>query len=177
MRQLTFSGFVERYVISLSLDNATAVHKLVREAEFQNPRLREPLFLYALSTGRLKTLLTASRSTCLYEEYSRLAEMYTFDSMVDAFVSKPDVLPGGYLKVWRSYQSVSKEHERDVRVKRLIRTRVVSMQENKKVSTYKLCKELRLNNSNVNAWLKHDAPNKVGLETARRILQYMENQE
>ena len=55
MRQLTFSGFTKKYVEELSLSKTSAIYQLVREATTKNRRLKEPIYLYAASTGCLPT--------------------------------------------------------------------------------------------------------------------------
>lgn len=47
MRQLTFTGFLKSYVKELSYSGTSAFRKLVAEAIEDNPRLKEPLLLYA----------------------------------------------------------------------------------------------------------------------------------
>lgn len=168
MRQLTFAGFTERYVSSLSASGATAIYPLVRETVAGNARLKAPLYLYALSNNRLQTLLKAAKETELYPEYVSLAERYTLDALAKG------KLPDEYQKVWNSYISVSTMHERDERVKGLMRERVLELQKAHSVSTYRLCKDLDLNVSNVNAWLKTGAPSKVSLDKARSMLAYLE---
>ena len=53
MRELTFEGFLRRYVRELSAQDTLDVSKLAQEAQQEKPRLREPLFLYAMETGKL----------------------------------------------------------------------------------------------------------------------------
>ena len=174
MRQLTFPGFLDRYVRELSEDNTGALYALTRETVGGNYRLKEPLFLYAIATGREKTLLKASRGTALENEFEQLQKQYNYSDLVKAFQMGPCILPDGYQKVWRSYLSEASSYERDSRVKELIRKRVLALQKSKGITTYRVCKDLHLNNSNVNAWLKNGVGCKVSLETARRILEYAE---
>ena len=70
--------------------------------------------------------------------------------------------------------SEANAYERDRRVKELMRKRIVALQNEKHVTTYRICKDLQLNNSNINAWLKKGNETKAALETARRILEYVE---
>ena len=175
MQRLTFHGFTKRYVASLSLSGTTAIYQLVNEIVAGNLRLREPLFLYAISNGHLETLLTATKNTELYSAYTDLSRRYSYEQILDALESGSSALPEAYQKVWTSYQSVSDKPERDNRVKALMRVKIVKIQDVKGVTTYRICKELHLNNANVNAWLKNGYPNKVGLDTARAVLEYLEN--
>ena len=174
MRQLTFPGFLDRYVRDLSTENTGALYSLAHETVNGNYRLKEPLFLYALATGREKTLLKATRGSVLEKEYEQLWKQYSYPDLLKAFQMVPCDLPDGYQKVWRSYVSESSVYERDCRVKELMRKRIVALQKEKHITTYRICKDLHLNNSNINAWLKSGNGTKAALETARRIMRYLE---
>ena len=173
MRQLTFPGFTKQYVASLSRAGTTAIYPLTREAVTQNHRLREPLLLYALANGQEKVLMTAVRNTPLAEYYGGLLQKYDYDAMLSALRDQDPSLPQEYRKVWSSYLSVSQKGERDRRVKSLLRERILQVQQEKGVSTYRICRDLGLNNSNINCWLKHGCDEKVSLDTARRIAEFL----
>jgi hypothetical protein len=160
--------------MSLSRTGRAAIYPLVREAVSGNPRLREPLFLYAASNGHLDTLLTASRDTVLFADYQALAGQYEYKQLLDALENQSPGVPVEYQKVWTSYRSVANKLERDARVKELMRQKIIALQQEKGISTYRVCQDLHINNANVNAWLKHAARNKTSLDTARRILAYVE---
>lgn len=174
MRPLTFPGFLTKYVASLSEARTTAIYPLVREASSTNPRLREPLLLYAMAKGKTATLLTAARRTTLFPEYQRMCGQYQYAQVLADLQAQHPSLPEAYQKVWRSYQSVAGSAERDLRVKALMRDRITKLQKEKNLTTYRICKDLELNNANINSWLKH-GENKVGIETARGVLDYVEN--
>jgi len=48
-------------------------------------------------------------------------------------------------KVWNSFCTV----------KRLMADRITAIQQEKGLSTFRMCKDLQINNANVNAWLKN----------------------
>lgn len=174
MRQLTFRGFTKRYVQQLSLTGTTAVYALTNEAAGANLRMREPLFLYAVTNQCLHTLLAASKNTGLYADYKRLSDQFTEQDLVRALESESPDLSEPYHKVWRSYDSVKKMQERDIRVKKLMAKKVSDLQAVTGVSTYQICRDLGLNNSNVNTWLKHTDARAISLDNARRVLQYVQ---
>ena len=120
------------------------------------------------------TLLKAAKGSVLEEEYEQLRNQYSYPDLLKAFQMVPCDLPDGYQKVWKSYVSEANAYERDRRVKELMRKRIVALQNEKHVTTYRICKDLQLNNSNINAWLKNGNETKAALETARRILEYVE---
>ena len=174
MRKLTFSGFTKKYIASLSLSGTTAIYPLVREATTVNLRLREPLFLYAFFNQRIHTLLTASHGTGLYPEYKQLVEHFRNPSeLLAALEQASPELSTEYHKVWNSFQVVASQHERDTRVKSLIRDKVCLLKDKKNISTYRISKELLLNNANVNAWIKHGHSHKISLDAARKIMAYL----
>ena len=56
MRKLTFEGFLKQYVAELAGMQTASVHKLA-DCLNENPRLKEPLFLYALAFDKVDWLL------------------------------------------------------------------------------------------------------------------------
>ena len=56
MRKLTFAGFLKQYVAELSGVQTASAHKLADHMA-ENPRLKEPLFLYALAFDKVDWLL------------------------------------------------------------------------------------------------------------------------
>ena len=175
MRRLTFRGFMERYVMSLSYHKTIAIYPLAREAASDNPRLKEPLFLYAMSAGKVKTLMRAVGQSKLRDAYEPLLKNYNVLTLMTALADQSVELPEEYLKVWRSYQSEANGAERDARVKELMRRRILQIQRDKRVSTYRICQDLKINNSNVNSWLKHGASGKISIDHAREVLSYLES--
>lgn len=173
MRKLTFPGFLKRYMVELSNEETLSIYRLARESVYENPRLREPLFLYALSTGNVGTLLKASRGTELVAAYRELLA-YDYNEVVQMLEEKSDQLGEAYHKVWRSFCSVREKPVRDDRVKELLRLKIKKMQMEKNISTYRICKDLNLGVANVNCWLKNGTPGKVRLDTAKIMLQYLE---
>ncbi len=65
MRKLTFEGFLKQYVAELSGVQTASIHRLAACLS-ENPRLKEPLFLYALAYDKVKiycsTILQTARS-------------------------------------------------------------------------------------------------------------------
>ncbi len=175
MRELTFKGFLKSYVRSLSKAETNSLYKLVKEAADKNPRLREPLLLYAKFTDSTDVLLRAAQKTALYSEYKNLANRYDKVGFEAAIQDASSPLSEEYKKVWTSYLSKKNRQQNDNHTKELMRDTVVKLQGAKGVSNYRLYADLGLNPGNFNAWLKHGDPNKVSLDTARRTVKYLEN--
>lgn len=176
MRPASFKWFLKKYLMQISYCGGASVAKLAREAAASNPRLRAPLFLYAFLTGNMQTLLAASSSNAeLLAGYSRILELFGGDAqkLLSALEYGDNSLGAEYLKTYRSYLAERNSGEREKKLKALIRDRALALKEEKKISGYKIFKELRLNAGNVNSYLKHSDTSKVSLETARRILDFV----
>ena len=174
MRELTFRGFLTQYVRQLSKADTNSIFKLVREATGDNPRLKAPLLLYALYTGKQDILLRATRNTHLYEDFSNLLNSFDTAVMTRHLESRSPLLPEEYHKVWKSYLSLKNKGTADDHTKELMRQKVLCLQAQKGVTNYRIYTDLKLNPGNLNAWLKHGYSDKVSLETARNTLRYME---
>ena len=175
MRELTFKGFLARYVKQLSRSDTNSLYKLAEEASGDNPRLKEPLLLFALYSGKQTVLLQATKDQNLLVEYQKMVSLYSADQMTRLFEDNSSVLSNGYHKVWRSYQSQKNKGQSDDYTKELIRQKIKRIQEEHGVSNYRIYTDLKLNPGNVNAWLKHGIADKVSLDIARRILDYVED--
>ena len=173
MRELTFVGFLRRYVRDLSISGTNSISKLSYEAARENFRLREPLLLYALFSGKEASLLRSAEGTTLEELYSSVLDRYSKEQMLHAFLTSDSGLPSAYHKVWRSYLAQKNRKDTDAQTKELMRQRILAMQADKGVSNYRIYKELNLNPGNINDWLKNGAGEKVSLTTARRAFEYV----
>ena len=174
MRELTFKGFLAQYVKRLSKSNTNSLYRLAKEASNDNPRLKEPLLLFALYSGKQTVLLQATKDQSLFAEYQKMVSLYSADQMMRLFEDNDSVLPNEYHKVWRSFQSQKNRGQSDDHTKELMRLKVKRLQEQCGVSNYRIYTDLKLNPGNVNAWLKHGVSDKVSLDTARRTLRYVE---
>ena len=175
MRQLTFRGFLTQYVRQLSTHKTNSLYQLAEEANQNNHRLREPLFLYAMYSHKLDVLLQAVKNSSLHTEYYKLASQYSTDEMTELLEHSSPALPMEYHKVWQSYQSIVSKRLADKHTKELMREKIKQIQEQSGVTNYRIYTDLGLNPGNLNAWLKHGNDSKVSLDTARRTLRYVES--
>ena len=177
MRELTFVGFLSRYVRELSMSGTNSISKLASEAATDNYRLREPLLLYALFTDNRALLQKSINSYALKEQYDAIFDHYSKAQMLQALKESDPALPAEYRKVWRSYLARKNRKETDAQTKELIRQRILSMQREKGISNYRIYKTLGLNPGNINDWLKNGAGEKVSLTTAQEALEHVQNAE
>ena len=152
-------------------DYDTVVSTVIKLADClnENPRLKEPLFLYALTFDKVELLLRYTANSAVAAEYEQLSNRYSLAQMRLLLENQSPELPEGYLKVWRSYCSVRDAVLADNDTKELIHRRVLELQQKKKLTNYRLYTDLKLNPGNVNAWLKHNDSSKMSLDCARQI--------
>ena len=174
MRKLTFTSFLRRYLAELTGVQTAAICRLAAMTE-ANPRVKEPLFLYAAACGKTELLLHATHGTACGQEYRALVRQFPGRQLVSLLETQDAALPEGCLKVWRSYCSVRDAARADDHTKTLLHRRVLEMQAQKHLSNYRLYTDLHLNPGNVNAWLKHNDSRRVSLACARQIYLYAKN--
>ena len=174
MRQLTINGYLERYVRSLSYGNTNNIFKLVNEVKNKHHRLREPLFLYALSVGKINLVLRAATGDRLHTVYSELADKYSWDDMLVALESKDNSLDSDFHKTYNSYIRLRNMPITNNNSKMLMHSKIKRLQQDKHISNYRIYTDLKLNPGNVNAYLKRGDVNKIGLRTVDRIVEYLE---
>jgi len=176
MRQLTFSGYLESYVQYLAGQQTVALPRLVA-ATVSNPRVVEPLLLWATTTGRAERL-----AELLADQPQLQAELVVLQSLRDqgrlesALATEEPVLRPEYCKVWRSYVVRRDSHARDTQLKLEARKRALALQATKNVSRYRMAKDLGLNQGNLHAFLGQANPNKVSLDHALELVSYLEAQ-
>ena len=81
MRKLTFEGFLKQYVAELSGVQTASIHKLA-DCLSENPRLKEPLFLYALAYDKVELLLRYTANSTIAAEYEQLSNRYSLAQML-----------------------------------------------------------------------------------------------
>ena len=158
---------------SLSKAGTTSVFTLAKEAASDNPRLREPLLLYALASGKKDILLRAAKKFALEEFYApSLAAIG--DNSIETVLEK-NCLPQEYLKVWRSYLAKKNTFRTNDVTKELMRNKILRLQKERNVTNYRIYTDLKMNPGNLNAWLKHGDNSKISLDSARSCLMYLSN--
>lgn len=172
MRELTFEGFLRCYVQALSMHDTLNIRVLAEEAAKENPRLREPLVLYALLYGKDHLLCRAAVNTVFGELCAEWSKKYDRASLLEALENGGE-LPREFEKVWNSYKARRDRCKFNDEKKELIRNRVLSLCEEGRISRYRIYTDLNMNPGNVNAWLKHGNADKVSLSAAKEILNYV----
>lgn len=171
---LTFAGFLCQYVRELSGADTFHMRRLLACCD-DNPRLREPLYLYAMVSGKLEVLqraLPRQESTSYFIFHEWLAVYSDLETVLARLQSADEALPERFVRVWKSYVAVRDRTENENHLKSLMREKAIELLAAKKVSNYRVYTDLGLNPGNTNAWLKHADNSKMSLSNARSILTY-----
>jgi hypothetical protein len=174
MRQLTFKGFLHRYVRELSnLKSKTNDIRLLANEASYNSSLVEPLVLYALSVGKYEHLLQVAVDPYLQSACQRFFGM-SWEEVVLLLHENNIYVPNEFRKVYRSYVWTRDKQKHEDHTKLLMLNRTRELQSQKNVTTYRLYTDLKLNHGNVHAYIKNGNVSKVSLDVAEVILAYLE---
>ncbi len=162
MRELTFRGYLQQQLCELSGCNSKSLYKFARLAQ-SNARLKNVLGLYLnyYVEEKLKKQL-CKKFPPLNEECNRLNG-----------VAVEDLSLSEYRTIYENYLNYKSRKVNDDKIKDLMQKRIIEVQEEKGITNYRIYKALNLNPGNVNAFLKNGDTGKVGLDTVRRMLAYV----
>ena len=162
MRELTFKGYLQQQLCELSGLNSKSLYKFAKLSE-NSARLRDVLcmFLNYYVDGKLKNQL-CKRFLYLNEICDRLNGV----AVEDLFLSE-------YRTIYENYLNKKNTRENENKLKSLIQKRIFEVQAEKGITNYRIYKSLNLNPGNVNSFLKNGDTGKVSLDTARKMLSYV----
>ena len=162
MRELSFKGYLQQQLSELSNYNCKSLYKFARSAE-SNARLKNTLCLYLnfYVSEKLKKQL-CKKYLYLKEECDRLNG-----------VAVEDLALSEHKTIYENYLNHKNRKKNEDKIKLLMQRRIVEVQIEKGITNYRIYKALNLNPGNVNAFLKNGDTGKVGLDTVRRMLAYV----
>ena len=174
MQRLTLKGYLTGYVRHLSGLETNSIKRLANEAQ-SNHRLREPLLLYTYCTDKVDLLLDFTSGSALGDKFSSVCSMFTFSEFLHALKTRDNALDERYHKCYNSYVRQRDLPKTYGRKKCLMRTRIMELQSIKQITTYRIYKDLGLNGSNVNSFIKNNRGEKLSLDVVRMMLTYLED--
>ena len=164
MRELTFKGYLQQQLCELSGLNSKSLYKFAKLSE-ANARLRDVLCLYLnyYVDEMLKNQLC--RRFQYLSKGCRLLQGVSLEHIDDSLSE--------YRTIYENYLNKKNSKENEDKLKALMQKRIVAIQAEKGITNYRIYKALNLNPGNVNAFLKNGNTDKVGLDTARKMLVYV----
>lgn len=174
MRALTFAGYLKSYVPYLAGTNSLAISCLLKRTTSE-PRVTEPLLLMATVTGRSSELARRLQDTPeLLNELQLLERLMQAGELETALETENPRLREEYTKAWRSYVVRRDAPQRDARLKQLARERALALEATRKVTRYRMAKDLGLNPGNLHAFLTQGKVDKLSLDRAYGLVEYLE---
>lgn len=170
-QKLRFENFLKDYVRDLSFGTAS-IKKLIAECE-DFPKLREPLFLYAVFNGKLKLLYSVLEKTP-NEELQYLCDTYGNTLTIEQLEQQDEGVPERLRRVWTSYVAVRDRAEADNYMKGLMRKKVLSLLEEKNVTVYRVCKDSGINRGRLYRWLNKENMSAISCRSIAKILRYLD---
>ena len=164
MRELTFKGYLQQQLCELSDCDSKSLYKFARLAE-GNARLRDVLCLF------LTWYVDEKLKKQLCKKFPYLSK--GCDRLQGFSPDQPDGLLSEYKTIYENYLNQKNKKQNEDKVKALMQKKIVEMQKEKGITNYRIYKALNLNPGNVNAFLKNGDTGKIGLNTARRMLKYV----
>ena len=161
MRELTFETFLKQYLKDVSGANSLSIHKL-SDLSKKNKRIVDPLILHCLLNNKMNILFKYLDA----EERTKL-DILTKDNYLDNRFSNYS-----FIKIYQSYQRKKNTVTYDNEIKSMIREKILTIMKEKKITNYRVYKDLNANPGNVNDYLKNNNVNKVSLAMAKRIYNY-----
>lgn len=156
MRELTFKGYLQQQLCELSGCKSKSLYKFSKIAK-SNARLRNVLtvYLHFFVQDNLK---------------NQLCKKYTF--LASSCAHYDDSL-SEYKTIYENYLYKKNKKANEGKNKAVMQKRILEMQAEKEISNYRIYTSLNLNPGNINDFLKSGNVNKVGLNTARKILSFV----
>jgi hypothetical protein len=173
VRRLTFKGFLESYVKYLSGEDTVDLTRLSSLLS-DEPRLAEPLVLWAVVTGRGVRLAELLKKEPLASEVRAVEQLAEAGRLEKTLAAADPGLRPEYAKAWRSYVSRRDAASRDARLKLEARERVLALEAEKSVTRYRMAKALGLNPGNLSAFLVQGNASKLSVDKAFQLVRYLE---
>jgi len=164
MRQLTLLSYLEEYLKGVSGQKSVSIHKLTILMD-KNIRILSPLILYSALTDN-KALFNKYTNN----KYEMVLNKLNANNFLDEEFQEFD-----FQKIYSSYQSRINKYNYEKETKKKARDSIVTIMKHKKITNYRIYKDLHLNPGNINDYLTNNNPSKVSLSLAKRIYNYVTN--
>lgn len=164
MRELTFKGYLQQQLCELSDCDSKSLYKFARLAE-NNARLKDVLCLY------IRFYVDEKLRKCLCKKFTYLSE--SFEMLTNSSLENFNDNLSEYKTIYENYLNQKNIKSNEDKIKGIMQKRIVELKAEKGISNYRIYKALNLNPGNINAFLKYGDVSKVGLNTVRKILSFV----
>ena len=174
MKGLTFKGFITQHVKTLSNENTISIFKLAKEASTTNPKLVEPLLLYAATVGKTKMLLSATKNTALNEHYQKIINKYLNGVETGTIQERISSMPHKYKTVYDEFLIAESKNKADNPLKESYKKQIERLVKENSLNFSFLAKETGLKRGNIYKFFSKNQQNCLSLNTLETMLTYLE---
>lgn len=169
MRELTLKVYLLSQLQELSGFNSTSLYAFSQLAH-NNARLKDTLTLYLVmyTEENLRNKLL-KKFDYLNNSCEKLKGLD--NNNVETYLQNDSL--SEYRTIYNNFLYQRNRKEQEDRLKMMMYRRISEVKQAKCVTNYRIYKELNLNPGNVNAFLKNEDTSKVSLDTARKILTFV----
>lgn len=173
MKTQSFKNYLKQYVKSLTEGSTLSLNKINNQAK-NNYRLKTIFSFYSLIDNDVENQLKKRKEdlSFLYGEYIKCKTNYGYiseDNLSDCIGSLSDF--DELKKVYQYYEDTVLKKEKAV--KELYLNKILTTQQKKHISKYKIYNTLNLNPGNTNDFLKNKKLNKMSLENTKKIYKFV----
>lgn len=169
MRELTFKGYLLSQLRELSGFNSTSLYTFSQLAR-NNARLKDVLSLYlVMYTGEKLRSKLLKKFDYLNSSCEKLKGL-NYDN-AETYLQNDSL--SEYRTVYNNFLNQQNRKEQEERLKMMMYRKIAEVKQAKCVTNYRIYNELNLNPGNVNAFLKNEDTSKVSVDTARKILAFV----
>ncbi len=175
MRRPKFSRWIKKQLLTDSGLTTFDLARLAALAQTDQPRLAEPLLLWALSNNALDRLMPLVWRDPLQRKYDRVIKLLE-DQDIEAFALQADqlaLLPNLYQKVLRDFSDAYWGRGPRQREALQCWEAIHTLQLELGIRNARIYQDLKLNPGNTNRYLKYGEIDKLSLEKAQLIEAYL----
>lgn len=173
MRNLTFKGFITQHVKELSVGNTISVFKLAKEASTTNPKLVEPLLLYAVTCGKAEILLAATKKTALNEKYQKTIDKYLAEVNENALQESVPNMPHGYKAIYNSFVDAKSKNRANDPSKEYYKKEIERISKENDLSLSLLAKKTGFKRGNTYKFFSNNQQDCLSINALKTMLAYL----
>ena len=173
MKTKTFKSFLSDYVKDMNPEHSLSLFKNERHIE-KDERLSNVYSFYVFFNDEaVKTLVSKKdRLPRLYKRYCEYKKKYDNTSLENLKTKVEALDPFDELRqLYVSYKNLVVN--RNLVLKKLYHEKITRLQREKKISTYRIYKDVNLNHGNTNDFLKNKVFNKLSIKNVKAIMDYV----
>ena len=175
MRKPRFNRWIKKKLLEEANLKTFNLNKLAALAQNEHPRLAEPLLLWAISTDNVNRLLPLIWRDGLKDKYQRVIGIFEGKD-IEQEALKGEILPllpNLYARTLNEFYDAYNGSPEEAKARQDCWDEIHWLQLEMGIRNSEIYQDLNLNHGNTNRYLKYGELDKLSLEKAQLILQYL----